>query len=69
MRKILVIAAVLFILAAFLAPLSTQACDTCEIVFNSYFCFPGYPGRENCTTTITYCAESGAFCDVIVVNG
>ena len=52
-----------------LAPKADATCQVCEHVFNSEFCFPGFPGRTGCTTTLTYCAYSGAFCDIIIVTG
>ena len=70
MRKTLVIAAIVLVAALFIAPIATQAaCMKCDHIFNSWFCFPGYPGRENCVDTLTDCAMSGAFCDQIIVVG
>lgn len=72
MRKLMIRAMVLAFLGLVgSAPASLFAfdCYTCETIFNSHFCFPGYPGRTNCTDTITDCAMSGAFCEEIIVIG
>lgn len=73
MRKLRLGIALIFLLGTLVVPGLSQeanaACQQCEHVFNSEFCFPGYPGRTQCTTTLTYCAMGGAFCDLIVVTG
>lgn len=71
MRKMLLISLILVVLAVLVGPPLVQAapCYECDHIFNSWFCFPGYPGRENCVDTPTYCALSGAFCDIIIVDG
>lgn len=73
MRRRLLVLALVFA-GSLLAPADPLTagpggCSECEHVFNSYFCWPAFPGRENCVTTITYCAMSGAFCDLIIVDG
>lgn len=70
MRKFLFVSLILVLVAVFVAPVIAEArCWQCDHVFNSWFCFPGFPGRSECVDTPTDCAMSGAFCDLIVVVG
>jgi len=50
-------------------PQADAACFHCEHIFNSGFCFPGFPGRTGCADGDGFCSLSGAFCDRIVVIG